>query len=323
MATRHYNRFQQRSRFVTHHQGRKQQLALAQAQDRNQGVAILLALFLGGVGGHHFYLGNTSAGVLSALFCWTGIPALIAIVNTIQLAVMSKEHFAQKYQGYQPGPEQDSVLDAHLNHNPATLRPEEVFDPHVSPAQAARFATLVQHLSQLVQQGTLAFAGPGGQKQPVHLLTNTLNVDGHTLPTLTLQGGGSSLLFSPNQVIIKNGSQLQISSYREAQSAIARRGSLHAEGFQDGPINLASIFDDFFEKGFDTDRLTNQVKAITEQLRAQHTSPSPIPTDAQHTLENETQLTLRVGGMALVLSSPENSLLAEAYNALEDLRTSS
>ena len=49
-------------------------------------VAILLALFLGGFGAHHFYLGNTGLGVLYLLFFWTLIPAFVALVECFLLS---------------------------------------------------------------------------------------------------------------------------------------------------------------------------------------------------------------------------------------------
>jgi TM2 domain-containing membrane protein YozV len=42
-------------------------------------TGIVLALFLGGFGAHHFYLGKAGLGVLYVLFCWTFIPAIIAL----------------------------------------------------------------------------------------------------------------------------------------------------------------------------------------------------------------------------------------------------
>lgn len=44
-------------------------------------VAVLLALFLGGFGAHQFYMGNNGLGVLYAVFFWTLIPHLIAIIE--------------------------------------------------------------------------------------------------------------------------------------------------------------------------------------------------------------------------------------------------
>ena len=67
---------------------------------KNKTTAIILAFFLGGIGVHKFYLGSTGAGVLYLLFCWTGIPSLIAFVEMIMLAVMSDVEFNIKYNLY-------------------------------------------------------------------------------------------------------------------------------------------------------------------------------------------------------------------------------
>lgn len=55
-------------------------------------VYVLLALFLGGLGAHDFYVGKTGKGVIKLAFCWTGIPAVIAIFNIIG-ALMNKQNF--------------------------------------------------------------------------------------------------------------------------------------------------------------------------------------------------------------------------------------
>ena len=59
----------------------KQSLFWAQynSQQKSPGLALGLCLFLGGIGAHHFYLGNTGSGVVFLLFCWTFIPAIIAL----------------------------------------------------------------------------------------------------------------------------------------------------------------------------------------------------------------------------------------------------
>lgn len=49
----------------------------------NKIAYILLALFLGGVGGHKFYAGKIGAGILYLVFCWTFIPAIIALIEMI------------------------------------------------------------------------------------------------------------------------------------------------------------------------------------------------------------------------------------------------
>jgi TM2 domain-containing membrane protein YozV len=50
-------------------------------------IGVLLALFLGGLGIHKFYLGQSGAGVLYLLFCWTFIPALIAFFESFTMAI--------------------------------------------------------------------------------------------------------------------------------------------------------------------------------------------------------------------------------------------
>ncbi|MBK1684812.1 NINE protein [Rhodoferax fermentans] len=60
-------------------------------------AAALFAFFLGGFGGHKFYLGQVGLGIVYLLFCWTFIPAIIAFVEFILFLTMSDEKFNQKY----------------------------------------------------------------------------------------------------------------------------------------------------------------------------------------------------------------------------------
>jgi len=48
-------------------------------RDKSETVAVLLTLFLGGIGAHRFYLRQSGLGVVYALFCWTFIPAIVAL----------------------------------------------------------------------------------------------------------------------------------------------------------------------------------------------------------------------------------------------------
>ncbi|MBI5972286.1 TM2 domain-containing protein [Staphylococcus caledonicus] len=49
----------------------------------NKIIYIVLAVFLGGFGVHKFYAGKTMPGILHLVFCWTGIPHIIAIISAI------------------------------------------------------------------------------------------------------------------------------------------------------------------------------------------------------------------------------------------------
>ena len=55
-------------------------------------VYILLALFLGGIGAHDFYVRKPVKGLIKLVFCWTGIPMFIAVFNIIG-ALMNKQNF--------------------------------------------------------------------------------------------------------------------------------------------------------------------------------------------------------------------------------------
>lgn len=55
-------------------------------------VYLLLALFLGGIGAHDFYVGKPVKGVIKLAFCWTGIPTIISLFNIIG-ALINKDDF--------------------------------------------------------------------------------------------------------------------------------------------------------------------------------------------------------------------------------------
>ncbi|UBF25741.1 NINE protein [Kovacikia minuta CCNUW1] len=64
---------------------------------KSRTTAGLLALFLGGLGVHKFYLGEGGKGVLYLVFFWTYVPAIIALVEAIILFSMSDTDFNAKY----------------------------------------------------------------------------------------------------------------------------------------------------------------------------------------------------------------------------------
>jgi hypothetical protein len=60
-------------------------------------VAVILALLLGGLGVHKFYLGRIGWGVVYLVFCWTFIPSLLGLIEGIIYAFMSDADFHAKY----------------------------------------------------------------------------------------------------------------------------------------------------------------------------------------------------------------------------------
>lgn len=49
----------------------------------NKLVYCLLCFFLGGIGAHKFYARRIGAGIVYLIFCWTFIPAFIALIEFI------------------------------------------------------------------------------------------------------------------------------------------------------------------------------------------------------------------------------------------------
>lgn len=77
------------------------------SSDKNRIVAALLALFLGALGVHRFYLGRNTSGLVMLLvsvfgIILLGIPtaivALIAFVQFVLLLLMSDEEFERRYE---------------------------------------------------------------------------------------------------------------------------------------------------------------------------------------------------------------------------------
>lgn len=59
-------------------------------------VAGLFGILLGGIGVHHFYMGNTGLGIVDILFCWTGIPGILGLINGIIYMTESDDKFESR-----------------------------------------------------------------------------------------------------------------------------------------------------------------------------------------------------------------------------------
>jgi TM2 domain-containing membrane protein YozV len=70
-----------------------------EAVRRDEVVGILLALFLGTFGIHHFYLHRTGLGILYCCFCWTSIPTLLGFIECFFMAGRVREYNAMQAAG--------------------------------------------------------------------------------------------------------------------------------------------------------------------------------------------------------------------------------
>lgn len=70
-----------------------------QAPEKDKTAAALLAIFLGGLGIHYFYLGKTTAGILSLVItlCSCGIWQILMFAQGIYMLTLSQEVFTKKY----------------------------------------------------------------------------------------------------------------------------------------------------------------------------------------------------------------------------------
>lgn len=60
-------------------------------------AAGILAILLGGIGVHKFYLGKIGMGILYLCFCWTGIPSVLGLIEGIMYLCSNDENFQLKH----------------------------------------------------------------------------------------------------------------------------------------------------------------------------------------------------------------------------------
>ena len=63
---------------------------------RSKMAAGILAILLGDLGVHKFYMGKIGMGILYLVFCWTGVPAIIGLVEGIIYLTSSRYDFEMK-----------------------------------------------------------------------------------------------------------------------------------------------------------------------------------------------------------------------------------
>ena len=63
----------------------------------SQTTAVLLAMFGGMFGIHHFYLGNRRRGFKHLAFFWTAVPMFMGLYDSVKLARLESQEFEKKY----------------------------------------------------------------------------------------------------------------------------------------------------------------------------------------------------------------------------------
>ncbi|MEN9920083.1 MAG: hypothetical protein RL662_2519 [Bacteroidota bacterium] len=64
---------------------------------KSKTTAAILAIFLGGIGVHRFYLNQIGVGILYLIFCWTFIPLIVSLIDFIWLLAMDENRFNLKF----------------------------------------------------------------------------------------------------------------------------------------------------------------------------------------------------------------------------------
>ena len=64
----------------------------------NKKTAGILALFLGGIGLHKFYMNKPMLGVVYLVFCWTYIPAVLGFIEAIIIFNYTDAEFNEQLQ---------------------------------------------------------------------------------------------------------------------------------------------------------------------------------------------------------------------------------
>src|ERR1700758_1034671 len=66
------------------------------AVQKDEVVGVLLALFLGTFGAHHFYLRRNGIGIMYALFFWTGIPTVASLIECFFMPARVRQFNAEQ-----------------------------------------------------------------------------------------------------------------------------------------------------------------------------------------------------------------------------------
>lgn len=140
---------------------------------KDKSTAAILALFMGGIGVHKFYLGRIGAGIAYLIFAFTFVPAILGLIDFFILALMDQDEFNRRYndRALQPGvvvnmlpppgypppmgypyPPPYPPPTVHPSHaHPGVMYPQQQqhYPPQQPPAPARSLDELAQQLERL------------------------------------------------------------------------------------------------------------------------------------------------------------------------------
>ena len=108
---------------------------------KDEVIGVLLAVFLGGLGIHHFYLRRDGLGVLYLVFFWTGIPALLGFIECFFMPGRVRQYNAAQAmfissQILAAGPNPPGSLVPHCDVCGKSIDPTAIFCNHCGAAVA-------------------------------------------------------------------------------------------------------------------------------------------------------------------------------------------
>ena len=73
------------------------QASVYYGERKSRSISIGLALVLGGIGAHKFYLDKPGLGILYLMFAWTGIPPIIGIFEAVKYIKLEEDEFQERF----------------------------------------------------------------------------------------------------------------------------------------------------------------------------------------------------------------------------------
>lgn len=138
---------------------------------RDEVVGILLALFLGGFGIHHFYLRRTGLGILYACFCWTPFPWVLGFIECFFMPGRVREFNAIQAAGIaaalgiaMPGYGQPVNVTVNVPQAPVAAYAGPVAAPSYPAPPAYTPVTAIASPSTLLACGKCGRTNPAGAK---------------------------------------------------------------------------------------------------------------------------------------------------------------